>query len=84
MSQWKGELGLNQLIKEIKNNLSNGNYLSSLALTLILPDICGEIAFPKVKFNRKDIHVGTMNIFIHMNYLQLMEIRIMNGFQMVK
>lgn len=44
---------LNQLIKEIKNNLSNGNYLSALALTLILPDICGEIAFPKVKFNRE-------------------------------
>lgn len=31
------------------NSLDNKNYLSALALALILPDICGKIAYPEIK-----------------------------------
>lgn len=30
------------------SSLNNKNYLSALALTLALPDICGKIAYPKI------------------------------------
>lgn len=35
------------------SNLENKNYLSALALTLILPDICGEIEYPKIISGKK-------------------------------
>ncbi|MDG1567624.1 hypothetical protein [Bacillus cereus] len=44
---------MDNLIKEIMSNLENKNYLSALALTLILPDICGEIEYPKIKSGRE-------------------------------
>ncbi|WP_223806010.1 hypothetical protein [Ornithinibacillus gellani] len=47
---------MKNLIEEINNNLSNKNYLSALALTLILPDICAKIEYPELiggKYNRK-------------------------------
>ena len=40
---------MEQLISEITSSLESENYLSALALTLILPDICGKIAYPKLK-----------------------------------
>ncbi|PEX91821.1 hypothetical protein [Bacillus cereus] len=40
---------MDKLIKEITNSLDNKNYLSALALTLTLPDICGKIAYPEIK-----------------------------------
>lgn len=40
---------MKQLIKEIKSSLENKNYLSALALTLTLPDICGKISYPELK-----------------------------------
>jgi len=40
---------LDKLIKEIMSSLDNKNYLSALALTLTLPDICAKIAYPKMK-----------------------------------
>ncbi|PDZ96302.1 hypothetical protein CON36_22695 [Bacillus cereus] len=40
---------MNKLIKEIMSSLDNKNYLSALALTLTLPDICGKIAYPEIK-----------------------------------
>lgn len=42
---------MNKLINEIKRNLESHNYLSALALTLILPDICGKIIYPEIKFS---------------------------------
>jgi hypothetical protein len=39
-------------IKDIKLALANKSYLSALALTLTLPDICGKIEYPHFK-NRK-------------------------------
>lgn len=47
---------MKNLIEEINNNLSNKNYLSALALTLILPDICAKIEYPELiggKYNRQ-------------------------------
>ncbi|MGE6550820.1 hypothetical protein ACQKFK_17875 [Bacillus mycoides] len=44
---------MDNLIKEIMSNLENKNYLSALALTLILPDICGEVENPDIKSSRK-------------------------------
>ena len=41
---------MNNLIEEIENSLMNKNYLSALALTLTLPDICGKIAFPEIEY----------------------------------
>ncbi|EJR28507.1 MULTISPECIES: hypothetical protein [Bacillus cereus group] len=40
---------MDKLIKEIMSSLDNKNYLSALALTLTLPDICGKIAYPEIK-----------------------------------
>lgn len=40
---------MKQLIKEIKSSLENKNYLSALALTLTLPDICGKISYPEIQ-----------------------------------
>ena len=40
---------MDDFIKEIKDNLTRKNYLSALALALILPDICGKIAYPDMK-----------------------------------
>ncbi|PEP49713.1 MULTISPECIES: hypothetical protein [Bacillus] len=37
---------MDKLIKEIMSSLDNKNYLSALALTLTLPDICGKIENP--------------------------------------
>ncbi|MEI3893157.1 MULTISPECIES: hypothetical protein [Bacillus] len=38
---------MENLIIEIMSSLDNKNYLSALALTLTLPDICGKIAYPE-------------------------------------
>ena len=45
---WKGDSALENLIKEIMSSLDHKNYLSALALTLTIPDICGKIAYPKI------------------------------------
>ncbi|WP_254901715.1 hypothetical protein [Thalassobacillus devorans] len=44
---------LKHLINEIKSNLENKNYLSALALTLTLPDICAKISYPNMKGSGK-------------------------------
>lgn len=44
---------MNNLVEEIESNLENRNYLSALALTLVLPDICGKIEYPKIGENGK-------------------------------
>lgn len=44
---------MNRLIKEIESNLENKNYLSALALTLTLPDICGKISYPEDKVGER-------------------------------
>ncbi|WP_332632544.1 hypothetical protein [Halalkalibacter flavus] len=40
---------MKHLITEIKSNLENKNYISALALTLTLPDICAKITYPNLK-----------------------------------
>ncbi|MFQ3544223.1 hypothetical protein Q7A53_09050 [Halobacillus rhizosphaerae] len=44
---------LKHLINEIKSNLENKNYLSALALTLTLPDICAKISYPNLNGSGK-------------------------------
>ena len=44
---------MNRIIEEIKTNLEIGNFLSALALALILPDICGKISYPNIKHGGK-------------------------------
>lgn len=39
---------MDKLIEEIMSSLDNKNYLSALALTLTLPDICGKIEYPEM------------------------------------
>jgi hypothetical protein len=45
-------------IKDIKNALTNKSYLSALALSLTLPDICGKIEYPYLKNKRGNRNVG--------------------------
>lgn len=40
-------------IKDINLALNNKSYLSALALSLTLPDICGKIAYPHFKYKGK-------------------------------
>jgi hypothetical protein len=40
-------------IEDIKKALGNGAYLATLALTLTLPDICGQVEYPDEKSSRK-------------------------------
>lgn len=40
---------MDDFIQEIRDNLTRKNYLSALALSLTLPDICGKIAYPDMK-----------------------------------
>ncbi|WP_404430987.1 hypothetical protein [Sutcliffiella horikoshii] len=40
---------LKHIINEIYSSLENKNYLSALALTLTLPDICAKISYPNMK-----------------------------------
>lgn len=37
------------LIKDIENALRNKSYLSALALSLTLPDICGGVEYPPIQ-----------------------------------
>lgn len=37
---------IDKLIDEIENNAENGNLLSALICTLVLPDICGKAEYP--------------------------------------
>lgn len=60
------------LLKEIEQALNLGLYHSALALTLILPDICGGIAYPEMKDKRGNPLVRQQyctwfneNVFIH-------------------
>ena len=71
---------MKHLISEIKSNLESGNYLSALALTLTLPDICGKIKFPNEKevgvryskwydeyiyeYEKSPIDIGKMNTLV--------------------
>ncbi|MDA2730454.1 hypothetical protein PDR34_11750 [Bacillus cereus] len=55
---------MDKLIKEIMNSLDNKNYLSALALTLTLPDICGKIAYPEIKGVRER-YAQWYNEYIH-------------------
>jgi hypothetical protein len=55
---------LDKLIKEIMSSLDNKNYLSALALTLTLPDICGKIAYPEIRGVRKR-YAQWYNEYIH-------------------
>ncbi len=45
-------------IKDINLALKNKSYLSALALSLTLPDICGKIEYPHFKDNRGNRKVG--------------------------
>ena len=45
-------------IKDINLALNNNCYLSALALSLTLPDICGKIEYPHFKDNRGNRKVG--------------------------
>lgn len=45
-------------INDINVALSNKSYLSALALSLTLPDICGEIAYPHFKHKNGKRNVG--------------------------
>lgn len=38
-------------IKSIRKAYSDGNYMAALALSLILPDICGQVEFPSLSGN---------------------------------
>lgn len=40
---------MDDFIQEIRDNLIRKNYLSALALSLTLSDICGKIAYPNMK-----------------------------------
>mgnify|MGYP003521435481 FL=1 len=44
---------MDDFIEEIQDNLTRKNYLSALALTLILPDICGKISYPELVSTKK-------------------------------
>ncbi|VXA96380.1 hypothetical protein [Bacillus altitudinis] len=46
------------LIKDIENALRNKSYLSALALSLTLPDICGKIEYPQFKNKNGYRNVG--------------------------
>lgn len=45
-------------IKDIKLALVNDSYLSALALSLTLPDICGKIEYPHFKYDNGKRNVG--------------------------
>ena len=45
------------IISEIEKALQNKCFLSALALTLVLPDICGQYDYPEI-YNRKDDYNG--------------------------
>lgn len=45
-------------IKDIKLALKNKSYLSALALSLTLPDICGEIEYPDFKYDNGKRNIG--------------------------
>ncbi|KXI42229.1 hypothetical protein ACS94_07865 [Bacillus cereus] len=45
-------------IRDIEIALENKSYLSALALSLTLPDICGEIEYPHFKFDDGKRNVG--------------------------
>jgi hypothetical protein len=45
-------------IKDIKLALNNNSYLSALALSLTLPDICGKIEYPHFKYENGRRNVG--------------------------
>jgi hypothetical protein len=45
-------------IKDIKLALNNNSYLSALALSLTLPDICGKIEYPYFKYDNGRRNVG--------------------------
>lgn len=38
------DIYINDYIKEINNSIKNGNYLSALALSLMIPDICRDLS----------------------------------------
>ncbi len=41
------------IIRDIENALENEVYLSALALSLTLPDICGKVEFPTIKSTKQ-------------------------------
>lgn len=45
-------------IKDIKIALNNKSYLSALALSLTLPDICGQIEYPELKKKNGERNIG--------------------------
>jgi hypothetical protein len=42
-------------IKDINLALTNKSYLSALALSLTLPDICGQIEYPDLKKKMENV-----------------------------
>ena len=53
-------------IKDIRNALDNGCYLSALSLTLTIPDICGRIQYPGEKNGK--VYIKWFDEFIYPYY----------------
>lgn len=51
-------------IEDIKKALANGAYLSALALTLTLPDICGQVEYPDEKYVGKR-YIAWFNKYVY-------------------
>lgn len=55
---------IDNLVREVQNNLENGNCYSALAVSLAIPDICGKAEYPKIKKTESryvkwfDKHIG--------------------------
>jgi hypothetical protein len=65
---------MDNFIQEIRDNLTRKNYLSALALSLTLPDICGKIAYPDMKNKKGYPDIGgryakwyNKNIYVYEN-----------------
>lgn len=58
---------MKNFIREINDNLTRKNYLSALALSLMLPDICGKIAYPNSRSRERYSKWYNENIYKYDN-----------------
>lgn len=59
---------MRHILKSIEISLENGAEYSALVTTLVLPDICGKIEFPKQ--NSSDRYIGWFNRYLFKKYNQ--------------
>lgn len=62
---------MKEKIKDIRNAIDNGCFLSALALALTLPDVCGKVEFPKEegkKYHSKKAYIDWFNKYVFTYY----------------